>query len=175
MTTVSVMIERRDLVRLTTHNLVRARGNQMLFAILAIAIGATIIGRRGLPDSMAEGVAQLVTFVVFWGAAVLLALAISQLCIFLYSSQQNGVLGLHSYTLRDDGLLEVTAANETLLRWGGAIDLRRSEEYLWLQVSPGLFHVFPRRCFESQDSFEQFWQGLQGLVPNNAHQRAGAR
>jgi hypothetical protein len=70
--------------------------------------------------------------------------------------------------VREDGLLEVTTANETLTKWGGATALYRRDRFLCIKVAPGLHHVIPRRFFQSEQEFEAFWSAIQRLVPDKS-------
>jgi len=149
----------------------RSRPNRFIFALLAIMFVGIMVGQRGLPRSIGEVIAVLLTAILFLLGAAILIFVLTQLCILIYSRRSNGVLGDHVYTLRDDGLFESTKANETLTRWGGAMALFNTGVCLYVQVSPGLFHVIPRRCFDSAEEYQAFWDGIQSLVPNKSLER----
>jgi hypothetical protein len=143
--------------------------------LLRLVILATIVGQRGIPASVQELAVVLLTATIFVVGAVVAIFVINQVCVLIYSRESNGVLGNHVYTLREDGLLESTKANESLTKWGGATAVVKSSDCLYVQVSPGLFHVMPRRCFESADAYEKFWTGIQPLVPNKSLERMRGR
>jgi hypothetical protein len=69
------------------------------------------------------------------------------------------------YTLGEDGLEERTVANVTLIKWGGAWKVSRTPTYICVNIAPLLFHVLPRRCFATQQAYDEFWEGLQRLAP----------
>ena len=149
----------------------KSRGIRIVFGLLVVVILGIIIAQRGVPDSIRESFVVLLTMVVFVVGAAVATIVVNQVCILIYSRESNGVLGNHVYTIREDGLLESTKANETLTKWGGATAVLKSDASLYVQVSPGLFHVVPRRCFESAEAYEKFWDGIQPLVPNNSLER----
>lgn len=172
MQTVIVNLTRADLLRLSRHAMPRSRPNRFDFGLLAITIVGIMIAQHGLPRSTVEFFAMLLTTILFLLGAAILIFVLAQLCVFIYSRRSNGVLGEHVYTLRDDGLFESTKANETLTKWGGATALFNTGVCLYVQVSPGLFHVIPRRCFDSVEKYQTFWDGIQPLVPDSSRERA---
>ena len=171
MTTVSVHITRWDLARLSVFALPRHASFRWVLAALAAFIVIQLSMTRKTPASGIEYGAIALTAVIFvLGAAVLMFL-LNLVVIVLASRESNGVLGLHEYQVREDGLMEITSANETLTKWGGATALHRSSNFVYIQVAPGLFHLFPRRCFPSDESMELFWKSIQRLVPNKSLER----
>ncbi len=153
----------------------KSRGNRIFLGLLVVVIAGVIIAQRGVPDSIRESFVVLLTVAVFVAGAAVATFVINQVCVLIYSRESNGVIGNHVYTIREDGLLESTKANETLTKWGGATAVLKSDASLYVQVSHGLFHVMPRRCFESAVAYEKFWEGIQPLVPNKSLERSRDR
>lgn len=170
--TVAVHLGRSDLARLSIFVFLRTPIYRWVLLALGVFVFAKLSMSRGFPITAREVTVFLLTTLVFMlgTAAFMLLLSIGMLS--LRSRQGNGTLGRHEYKIRDDGLFEVTSANETLTKWGGATSLHKTRGALVVQVTPGLFHVFPRRCFESDEAFENFWIAIQRLVPDEALKRA---
>ena len=87
---------------------------------------------------------------------MLLGLIFSLVSIIFLSSEKNGILGKHEYQVTTEGLHEKTSANEGLNKWEGIIHIRITGSYILFQISDYLFHVIPKRSFESQESYQQF-------------------
>ena len=171
MSSVTVELSRRDLARLSAFALWKSTVARWILIALGVFVIGNLLTTRGTLGTLIGAIAILLTTLVFVGGAAVLMLLLNWAAIALASRESNGVLGRHVYSVRDDGLLEVTSANETLIKWGGATALYRAHALFYIQVAPGLFHIFPRRCFESQESFEFFWKSIQGLVPNKSLER----
>ena len=95
--------------------------------------------------------------------------------LYIMSSAKNGVLGEHSYTLLPEELIEKTSANESLNKWHGVVSVKLAGSYLLIQVAACLFHVIPKRSFDSSEQFEEFtsqaiahWQQAHSTTNNQA-------
>lgn len=161
--TVNVNVTRMDLIRMSSSVSIRHRSTWISWLVLAAFACAFVIYRSGSPDTLQELLTLLIATVVGATAGVIFAFLFSLICILAMSKQSSGVLGHHAYELRDDGLFERTKANDTLIKWGGAQDLRRTRSYLTIGVSPGLYHVIPTKAFISHADCEAFWQSIQRL------------
>jgi len=175
MSSVTVDLSRWDLARLSAFAFRKSTVVRWILIALGVFVITNLLTTRGVPGTVIDAIAILLTMLVFVGGAVVLMLLLNWVAVALASRESNGVLGRHVYSVRDDGLHEVTSANETLIKWGGATALYRAPALFYIQVAPGLFHVFPRRCFESQESFDVFWNSIQGLVPDKSLERTRGR
>ncbi|MBC8650697.1 YcxB family protein [Pseudomonas sp. MT4] len=78
------------------------------------------------------------------------------IAVLSFSSVKNGILGEHTYTLTPEGLHERTITNEGLTRWGGVASVRYMGSCLLVQIGSCLYHIMPRRSFESSQAFDEF-------------------
>jgi len=106
--------------------------------------------------------AYTITVTLLWNLVVVfgiifILLALSIVLTVLSSSKKNGVLGEHEYEIRTNGLFESTEANETLVKWNSIKRIIKSKNYIFIEVSLHLFHIFPRRYFGLEDEFTKFY------------------
>lgn len=156
MASVTVEITRLDLMRFNLHTFLSVRRLWPTFAI----VGASVIGyvfiRHGVPNSPWNWFALILAVVGGATGAVLVGFLVSSLWVLIASSSAPGILGIHHYTFRDDGLLEQSSANETLIKWQGARSVRHTSAFLFIEVAPLLAHLIPRRHFDSDAHYQQF-------------------
>ncbi|HSY17340.1 MAG TPA: YcxB family protein [Candidatus Acidoferrales bacterium] len=67
-----------------------------------------------------------------------------------------GVLGEHTLEIRDDGLAERTAVNESLIRWAGIHKLVHTRRHLIIYVTETNAYLVPRKYFASPQDENQF-------------------
>ena len=174
MTPIRVNIRRRDLLLLSLWLIPRHRSNYVAWAVLASIIAAFLVYRRGIPETARTAAVLAFASVIGGLGGIVIGCLLSFAQILVASRRSNGVLGEHTYTLRDDGLHESTEANESLVKWAGLKDVRRTPSYIYVQVAPGLFHVLPRRDFRSLAEYEDFWNALNVRIcgtPNTSFER----
>ena len=91
-----------------------------------------------------------------WGLLV----AVFGAATALQVSGAAGVLGVHRFETRAEGLFEATAANETLTRWGAIRRVTLRRRYMLVALSWWLFHLIPHRAFADAATAERFHQEL---------------
>ncbi|WP_420641471.1 YcxB family protein [Candidatus Leptofilum sp.] len=104
---------------------------------------------------LSVGIVSLIPTTIIMLVLISLGLIIPVLSIGLIP----GILGEHEFILKDDGLFERTAVNETLTKWKGIMYAKRYKKFLLIRVGSS-FYYLPRRCFESQEQYEEFWEQL---------------
>ena len=87
---------------------------------------------------------------------MLSGIIISMVFILTTSSKSNGILGEHEYEITSEGLLEKTKANEGLSKWSGIQEVRKAGSFILFRISGYLFHIIPKRSFESDEEFYEF-------------------
>lgn len=158
---VTTRISRWDL--LTVNLLVAPRQpvTWISFGFVVTLVGINFVADQGLPTT------PRAFFVLFFAIACAAMVFVSVMLLlilgFALLSPSHGILGEHVYSVQSDGVREQTAANDTLIKWGGAQDLVRTSTFILIRVAPALFHALPRRSFTSQAEFEQFWECIQAL------------
>ena len=93
------------------------------------------------------------------GVGLLISIAI----VIARSGASAGILGAHKYTFEAGGLREETTANDSLIKWGGAAQVRWVGELLVIRISPFQFHIVPRESFGTREQCDAFWRSAQRL------------
>jgi hypothetical protein len=161
MTTVRVHVSRRDLVKFSLALAPRLTSNWILWAVLWAGVAGYWAYDHGLPRSGLDWTFLIVLPIVAATIGMFAALFVSLVGVLSASRESNGVLGEHVYTLKDDGFHETTRVNESLARWEGIREVRRTSAYILVQIAPGIGHVLPRRDFASETAFDEFWAELE--------------
>jgi hypothetical protein len=136
--------------------------------VIALLIAAVIVYGEGLPTGSRQWVVLAISMILGATGGLLAGFLISVLFIALSSRKSNGVLGEHIYTLQDDGLHERTDVNESLAKWAGITDIRRTRSFIFVQIAPWLYHIFPRRDFENPAAYDQFWVAISNFARRGA-------
>jgi hypothetical protein len=165
---VHVNLSRTDLARMSISVSMRHSSTIIGWIVIAALVAVTLVVTEGLPRSERAWGAFGLAVLGGSTAAMIVGVVISLVFIVTSSSEKNGVLGRHTYAVTADGLLEKTAANETLIKWGGARELRRNNDAIYIGVAPALFHVIPRRAFGSGVEYDAFWAAIQRLHDSDA-------
>jgi hypothetical protein len=153
---VTTNITKLDLLKFNLRFIPTAPITYKYFALVSFAIFGYVSYAKGLPESYEQW--KIVILGSFSGGliATLVYFSWCIVSVLIFSKESNGVLGKHEYEVRAEGLFEKTIANETLNRWGSLGKVTVAGPNLLLQVSGYLYHVFPKRCFESDEAFNNF-------------------
>jgi len=152
---VQVNIRRTDIAALNLYLMPRARANLVFLAVVTAAIFVFIAAQQPSFSPLNLAIA-LVSSLIGGAAALVLGLVTSLIFILLPSNTHGGVLGLHTYTIDQEGLHEVTSANEGLQKWTGVQEVGRSKRFVYIRINGYLFHLIPRHAFASDQEFKQF-------------------
>lgn len=157
---VDVNVTRSDLIWLNLSQCFRLRSNIYLFLTILILVTVFVwLSAKPDPDGIdwiALAIASGITTLVTCGILV----AVSIFVVLLNSTGRAGVLGKHSYTIEDAGLREATVANDSLHFWPAIAKVENRSRAILVQINAYLFHVLPRREFQSDDQFEAFYRSL---------------
>jgi hypothetical protein len=164
-------ITKLDLLKFNLRFIPTAPFTYKYFAIISTAIFAYITFSRGLPESPEKWGILIAGSFIGGFLATLVYFSWCIVSILFVSKTSNGILGKHEYEVTDEGLFEKTIANETLNRWEALGKITVAGPNLLLQVSGYLYHVFPKRCFESEAAFNNFKDLLLEKV-SRAHNKA---
>jgi len=136
---------RGDILYANFLSLMRNRYLHVLWSIFIIWICYTALqGSKTAPQSMSITVATcvfmaVICYVFFFTATFAVVAGMILL------RKNKGVLGEHSLTLSDEGLVESTIYNETLNRWAAYHKTVSTKKHLLLYVSEGQFHVISKK------------------------------
>jgi hypothetical protein len=174
MHTVLVTINRRDIALLSLSLLPRTRSTWIGLLVLAALIAGYLTYKHGIPQSPRSLGAFLIASIGGSVCGLASSFLLFLVQISIASRESNGVLGEHTYVLREDGLHEITAVNESVVKWVGLKEVMRTNAYIYIQIAPALFHVLPRRDFKDAAAYEEFWNALnagRARTPNNSLER----
>jgi hypothetical protein len=108
-------------------------------------------------------VSAIAGFVIAFGC-FLFGVVVMVLGMALFARADRGLLGEHTFRITDQGLVESTKVNESLIKWGGVRSLKRTRRYIHIRVTTAMFHTIPRRHFPDAAADDEFWNALQPLV-----------
>jgi hypothetical protein len=166
--TVIVILTRSDLLAFTARWLTRWPRIWPTFLVVFLLVAAFVTYKHGIPQTPRNWLALLAAGLGGGIGALVFGLLLGMLGVVLHASKMPGMLGRHEYTFVSDGLLEKTDANETLIKWGGARSLIRTDAFVQIEIAPGFVHILPRRAFDDHAVFEQFCNTAKQLVRRNA-------
>ena len=157
---VKLNVTRRDIAWFNISKLFRIKTNLTVFAFALLI--ATIASWRGSVSDGGEIVwPALVIGSLFGGVIGFAAIFLFSLVFVLIGSNaKSGVLGEHTYTIEETGLREQTQANDTLNFWPAIEKIEKSRTAILVQINAWMFHVLPRRAFNSDVEFDAFFDAL---------------
>ena len=161
---VTTDISRMDILKFNVRFMVTTSYMYKYFSIVVAIVLAFVFWKSGLPNTQEKWIISIIGAILTGLAATAIYFLFCIGSILLRSNISNGILGIHEYELKDEGLFEKTTANETLNRWEGLGKVTVAGPYLLLQVSGFLYHIFPKRCFKTEENFNSFKSALQDKV-----------
>lgn len=151
-----IHLNRSDLLGAVWHLSLRQKSSWIVGTAISGAIAYTMFTGKNPPDSPYKVVATIVILLVLSSFIPLLGAITTCLTVLATSARQHGVLGIHDYEVREEGLIEKTDVNESLTRWEGMQGVKETRSYLLLRQAPGLIHIIPRRSFTDPQAFRYF-------------------
>lgn len=161
-------ISRRDLIKINLFLWPKVRWNWVFLIIvfaICLVVAFTTLGTENINTTgsvillfFVAGVVTIATQAV--GFALCIAINISM------ASQRTG-LGEHNYEITPEGLHETTSINSEFSKWASFDDLFRSRNYILLKKHWAALHIFPRRDFDSQQQFMDFFKTLSEKLDQN--------
>jgi YcxB-like protein len=149
-------IRRLDLIIFNLTLLPRVRSTYVTIGVIAFAVATFILLKHGSPETARNWMILVVASLGGGVGGMLAGIIISMVLILTTSSKANGILGEHEYEITPEGLLEKTNANEGLSRWSGIQEVRKAGSFILFRISGYLFHIIPRRSFETDEDFHEF-------------------
>ena len=128
--------------------------------VWTLIIGGFLMWLKGVPATPRQGGTLLVASLGGAAASLIAVWFMSMLQVFLGANARSGVIGLHEFEIRDDGLFERTEANETLTKWPSIKSITRHSNFIYVEVGPSAFHIIPRSGFSTGAEFENCLEEL---------------
>jgi len=154
---VTTHIRRSDLALFTMLVTPRLRATYVGIAVLIVFIFGALLWMKGVPTNARSWVAILAGSVGGSIAGIVVGTLISMVTILLSSTAAHGVLGEHEYEILPQGLAERTAANDGISKWSGIQSVQKLGPFICVRISGYLYHLIPRRAFESDAQFRSFY------------------
>lgn len=153
-----INLNRADLIWLNLYVAYKSPSNWSFVVFVWLGMSGMYFYRKGLSQSTGKIVEQLLL-----NAGVSFVIAVSMFLLTIIftvvsSTRKAGVLGVHEYYIKENGLLEITEANETLVKWIGIKSIVKTKRFILVQINWYLFHTLPARCFSSNAEFEEFYR-----------------
>jgi hypothetical protein len=156
-------------LRVTLHRSDIARGNLLLLlkspsclkslAIFVLAVGALVFWSRS-PDSPLNWFVLAVSALIGGLFAFLANWCFSLAWILSKSTVKAGVIGEHCFEITERGFREKTEQNEAMQGWSSMLKPLRSRQLILVRPNSYLFYVLPRRAFEDDHEYEEWWSQL---------------
>src|SRR5215212_2803208 len=128
--------------------------------VVAIIVAMMAIVVAGLPVvldgvSVQDSLAWVPWQICLWVGVVLLLFYFAACPLIGYARlKRQGLLGLHRFTLLDDGVRVESPRGETLAYWQGLKRVTATPSRLFLFVGPTMAFVLPRRAFHDPAEFD---------------------
>jgi hypothetical protein len=153
---VTTNIEKLDLIKLNLSIAIKMKSTYISILVITGIVFSFLLWKKGIPSTDKNW--MIMVFASFSGGLLgtIASLLFNMICILSMSSEKSGVLGEHHYQVSPDGLHEKTSANEGLSKWKGIAEIRVTDTYLFFRITGYLYHIIPKRSFNSQSEFNKF-------------------
>ncbi|MCX5658394.1 MAG: YcxB family protein [Planctomycetota bacterium] len=150
-------LTRLDLAEMSVSQMFRSRYNFYFLLGMTVTVATTCTTIFGFSDEWS----MLALLVEWLRVAAQFLLTVIPVLILIrvlraFVLRQKGVVGTHTLTITELGLVEKTAYNETLHRWMTLLQVRMSRRCVLIFVKPGLVHAVPIRSFASAEEMKKF-------------------
>ena len=166
---VELTVTRSDLAWLNISQLFRVKSNLRVFVIILLLV--TFFTWRGATKEASD--IDWVTVAVSSAGVSIAAFSafflVSLVFVLVSSTAKSGVIGNHIYTIEDSGLRELTEANDSLNFWPSIQSIEKTSKAIIIQINAYLFHVLPRRGFDSDAHYDAFLMRSQIIVARRSH------
>lgn len=153
---VEVKITKRDIVHFNLALIPRLKNIFTNFIVMSGIVFILLVWKRGFPDTSTDWVIHTLVSLIGGVFAFVFGVAFSILSILKNMKSYNGVLGVHQYRVDSEGFHEKTKVNQSMYSWDGIEKIIELKFYILYQVHEGLYHIIPKRSFESKKKCEEF-------------------
>ena len=153
----STNINRTDLIFSNYSLWSKLKSTYITILLLSVSVFLYILWKNGLPDQT-ENLATVIISALLSGIGGFLTyILICIINILITSKEENGILGQRQYEITPEGLHVKTMASEGIQKWEGITSVRKTNSYIYLQVTYYLFYIIPKRSFDTPDDFLRFY------------------
>ena len=154
---VSTNINNTDLICSNYSLWSKLKSTYITILLLSIGVFLCILWKDGLPNQTENFFSVIILAFLSGIGGFLVYTLICIINILFTSKEKNGILGQHQYEITPEGLYVKTIANEEIQKWEGFTFVRKTNSYIYLQVTYYLFYVIPKRSFDTPDDFQRFF------------------
>jgi len=150
---------------------VRALSRHRLFVGMLVIFYLTIVwvDSRPVPGHEVPLAMRLIIGILA-GLVALLSLGFigaALLVLLVRSAKHKNVLGEHSLSLTDEGLLSKSATGEGLLKWCGIHKVVSTPKYLIIYLNESMAKLIPKRAFLTIEAAAAFEQEIRRRTQSN--------
>jgi len=154
---VSANINRTDLIFSNYSLWLKLKSTYITIFLLSVSVFLYILWKNGLPDQTENLTTAIISALLSGIGGFLAYILICIINILITSKEKNGILGQRQYEITPEGLHVKTIANEGIQKWEGITSVRKTNSYIYLQVTYYLFYIIPKRSFDTPDDFQRFF------------------
>ena len=153
----------KDWVWLNIFVALKLKMNQYLILFGMLFLIFFGVWKSGVPVTFREWFTIILIAIspVLFGLLVMVIGAI--LWAYFSTLNSKGLLCQHHFEINVAGLREQTRVNDSIHMWEGIDEIIDNKFYLLFRISGSLYHILPKRCFSSEQQFNQFFQTAQNF------------
>ena len=154
---VSANINKTDLIYSNYSLWLKFKSTYITIFLLSVCVFLHISWNSGFPYEV-ENFVTVTILALLNGVVGFLAYTLICIISILFTSKvNNGILGERQYEITPEGLYIKTIANEGIQKWKGITYVRKTNSFIYLQVTCYLFYIIPKRSFDTPDDFRRFF------------------
>ena len=132
-----------------------------LLISIPVAAGWSGVQAVGLPVMVRLGI-SLISILIAYVLSYVALRAVGWLLGFL-PTENTGVLGEHTISISPEEIIESTNVNRGSHSWAAVTDLFETKKFVIIVIARTMFHVIPKRSFESPDEASKFLSMAMGF------------
>jgi hypothetical protein len=141
--------------------------NKMLLGIslIVVCLFAFAISTSDEARKYSVGVRIIVAMVAFgFSAFQYLAILVVLYLIMTYSSKLTGVIGPHRMVIKDEGLEESTAVDQSFHRWSNSFRIKEFGSYVWIYPTDQKLFLVPKTPGRCEGDLAEFLEQLRTRI-----------
>jgi len=154
---VSTNINKTDLIYSNYSLWLKFKSTYITILLLSVCVFLHISWKSGFPYEIENFVTVIISALLNGAGGFLTYTLICIISILFTSKVNNGILGERQYEITPEGLYIKTIANEGIQKWEGITYVRKTNSFIYLQVTCYLFYIIPKRSFDTPDDFQRFF------------------
>ena len=154
---VSANINHTDLIHSNYSLWLKFKSTYITILLLSVGVFLYILWKIDSPYEIEDFITVIISALLSGVGGFLTYTLICIINILFTSKTNNGILGQHQYEITPEGLYIRTIANEGIQKWEGITYVRKTNSYIYIQITCNLFYIIPKRSFDTPDDFQRFF------------------